>query len=477
MPNTKSIIFKTYKTYGGYYVYDRHTNSVTALSEEEFEELQAVERGELSPEKSKTIVKYQREGMFVPNVVTEIRHPQTDILEHNAKRRVRQLILQVTQQCNLRCEYCAYSGIYEGNRVHSGNRMSFETAKRAIDFYMEHSIDSPSVTISFYGGEPLLEFELIKKCVDYVSKTVEGKEIQFNLTTNGTLLTGERAKFLADHGISISISLDGSKTEHDACRKFPDGRGSFDLVMKNVQDLLRDYPEYGKKSVMFFATVNPYMDLGCVMEYFHANEIIQEQSVIYNTMVEKDLKEEVSYQESFFQIRKYEYMKALFALAGKLDPKYVDSIVKASMKQAKKVKRALHKRMELKPVIHPGGPCMPGVLRLFIRYDGAMFPCERVNENLDYFQIGSIEDGFYLDKMRDILNIGKLTEEECKSCWNLQHCSICSNEIEFHNHKRPGKEEKRKLCREKQRETERELHEQSVLKEFGYRTETEAVQE
>jgi len=88
MSNSKSIIFKTYKTYGGYYVYDRHTNSVTALSEEEFGELQAVERGELSPEKSKTIVKYQREGMFVPNVIKEIRHPQTDILEHNAKATV-----------------------------------------------------------------------------------------------------------------------------------------------------------------------------------------------------------------------------------------------------------------------------------------------------------------------------------------------------------------------------------------------------
>lgn len=118
---------------------------------------------------------------------------------------------------------------------------------------------------------------------------------------------------------------------------------------------------------------------------------------------------------------------------------------------------------------------MPGILRLFVRYDGVLFPCERVNENLDFYRIGSVEDGFDLERMRDILNIGKLTEEECKSCWNLQRCSICSNEIAFHGKGKPGKKEKLELCREKKRESVRELYEQSVLKEFGYKTETEAV--
>ena len=102
MADTNPIIFRTYKTYGGYYVYDRHTNSVITLSREEFQELQAVEKGELPTEKSGVIARYQEQGMFVPNVVKEIYHPQTDIMEHNAERRLQQLILQVTQQCNLR---------------------------------------------------------------------------------------------------------------------------------------------------------------------------------------------------------------------------------------------------------------------------------------------------------------------------------------------------------------------------------------
>ena len=118
---------------------------------------------------------------------------------------------------------------------------------------------------------------------------------------------------------------------------------------------------------------------------------------------------------------------------------------------------------------------MPGSIRLFVRYDGALFPCERVNENQSFYQIGSIEDGCRLDKMRDILNIGKITETECKTCWNLQRCSMCSNEIEFHGKEKPGREEKIKLCAEKKRATEVELYEQSVLKEFGYIVETEEM--
>lgn len=101
------------------------------------------------------------------------------------------------------------------------------------------------------------------------------------------------------------------------------------------------------------------------------------------------------------------------------------------MDHIKNAKRTLHKRTEMSSVMYPGGSCILGMLRLFVCYDGTLFPCERVNENLNYYQIGSIEDGFYMDKMRDILNVGKLMEKECKTCWNLQRCSICSNEISW----------------------------------------------
>lgn len=473
--NENSIIFRTFRTFGKQYVYDRHTNSVMAVNEEEFAQLQQVEKGILPFEQSAVITKYQKQGMFCPNVVQKIWHPQTDILEHNAENRLQQLILQVTQQCNLRCEYCAYSGIYEGNRTHSGNQMNFETAKKAIDFFFDHSMENSQGVIAFYGGEPLLEFELIQKCVEYAKTKSEGKELRFGMTTNGTLLTGKRAEFVAENKFTIGISLDGSRKEHDACRKFPDGTGSFDIVMKHVKELSECYPNYVKDNVRFYTTVNPYMDLGCVLEYFGASEVIDDRAILFNSMVSVNLKEEVSYHESYFQVRNYEYIKMLFSMIGKLDKKYVSRLTVSSMDRAEKLRKALHRKAELGPVEYQGGPCMPGILRLFVRWDGAFFPCERVNENLDYYQIGSVDDGFYLDRMRNLLNVGKLTEEECKKCWNLRNCMMCSNEIEFHGKKEPCRQDKLAVCKRSKQNTEFELYEQCVLKEFGYQLKEEVM--
>lgn len=475
MADTNPIIFRTYKTYGGYYVYDRHTNSVITLSQEEFQELQAVEKGELPPEKSGVIARYQEQGMFVPNVVKEIYHPQTDLLEYRSERRLGQLILQVTQQCNLRCAYCTYSGIYEGNRTHSTNRMGFETAKKAIDFFFDHIIDNARVPIGFYGGEPLLEFDLIVKCVEYIEEKNEGKDIQFGITTNGTLLEGERARFLVEHNFDVSISLDGSQKEHDACRKFPDGSGSFDLIINHVEEMFELYPEFTKEKVKFFTTVNPYMDLGCVMNYFDSSEMIDRNALLYNTMVPINLKEEVSYQESYYLVRNYAYIRMLFALVGKLDEMFISRLVSKEADRIARLWKAIHSKRTLKTIAFQAGPCMPGILRLFVRYDGDLFPCERVNENLEYYKIGCVEEGFYLNRMEDLLNIGKLTEEECKTCWNLRRCMICSSEIELHGKKQPIKKDKLEVCEKNKIGTEFELYQLCVLKEFGYLPKTEVL--
>ncbi len=475
MADTNPIIFRTYQTYGGYYVYDRHTNSVITLKPDEFQELQAVEKGEMSPEQSDVIARYQKEGLFVPNVVQGLIHPQTDILEYRSERRLGQLILQVTQQCNLRCSYCTYSGIYEGNRTHSSNRMNFETAKKAIDFFFDHNIDSAKVPVGFYGGEPLLEFDLIVQCVEYIEEKMEGKDIQFGLTTNGTLLQGERARFLVEHNFDISISLDGSQKEHDACRKFPDGSGSFELVIRHVEEMFERYPKYTKEKVKFFTTVNPYMDLGCVLNYFDSSELIDRSALLYNTMVPVNLKDEASYQESYYLIRNYEYVRMLFALVGKLEETYINRLVASDANQIARLWKAVHSKRFLKPFAFQAGPCMPGILRLFVRYDGGFYPCERVNENLEYYKIGCVEEGFYLERMKNLLNIGKLTEEECKICWNLRCCVMCSSEIELHGKEQPDKTDKLEVCKNHKKETEFELYQLCVLKEFGYHPKTEVL--
>ena len=473
----KSIIFKPFQTYQSYYVYDRQSNAVICVSKEEYEELKRVEKEELLPKESTVINRYQKQGLFMPGTVKDINHPDTEILEHNAQKRVKQLILQVTQQCNLRCAYCAYSGIYDRNRTHSNERMTFDTAKKAIDFFFEHSTENADVSIGFYGGEPLLEFELIKKCVDYISHTSNGKKISLTMTTNGTLLKGEIADFIVKHEFNIGISLDGSKEEHDVNRKFINGEGSFDIIMNHIKRLSAEHPQYVKQHVKFFTTVNPYMDLGCVLDYFSSSDIIDDNSIMFNTMVPTNIKDDVNvdYKESYFQVRNFEYIKTLFMMIGKLEKEHVSRLTSQSVDNAMKLKKALYFRSPLGTVIHHGGPCQPGILRLFVRVDGTLFPCERVNETLDYYRIGSVNEGYDLNKMQNLLNIGKITENECKEYWNIRHCLMCSNEIEFETRDKPCRENKLEGCKQQKVNAMFVLYQLCVLSEFGYKLSTEVM--
>ena len=460
----RDIIFKTIQTYRGNYVYDRHTNSIISLEPREFNEIRLVEQGLLEEQDSAVIKKYQQSGLFQPNIIKKIEHAQTYYLEPYIKNSMKQLTLQVTQQCNLRCEYCAYSGIYNNNRKHSNKRMNFETAKKAIDFFLEHTSNTSNIIIGFYGGEPLLEFNLIKQCVTYVEQIVEGKKVLFNMTTNGTLLTDDIIEFMANHNIHISISLDGSKEEHDKSRKFRNGNGSFDTIIENIKKIREKYPSY-EKNISIMTTVNPHMDLGCVLNYFSTDEILNKHDIIFNTMNASGLNNSLEYNDDYYVIRNYEYMKLLLALTGKINMNHVSPLVRKSISLTKRRQEAIQKHSEISPIMHHNGPCLPGARKLFVRYDGALFPCERVNETLDYFCIGNLDDGINLSQAKRILNIGKVNEEECKNCWAIRHCSICAGQIEFQNE--PTKKDKNVECANSKKRVLFELHELCVLNEFG----------
>ncbi len=468
------IIFTLVKTRGGGYVYDRHSNSVISVTESEFEEFQRIKSGELPTSNSGAIKKYQSFGMFQPNIVETIRHPKSDIVEYHVSRCMHQLILQVTQQCNLRCAYCSYSGIYKSNRVHSNKRMTFETAKRAIDFFLAHSTDTGDVTIGFYGGEPLLEFELIKDCIQYARSKVEGKKLRFNMTTNGTLLKGNILDYIVENDISVSISLDGSKEEHDANRRFVNGKGSFDTIIENIKAIRKNYPEYFDL-VSIMTTINPHIDLSCVLEYFSADDIFADKQIVFNNMNPINSTETLSYDEKYYLVRNFEYMKMLLSLVGKVSKESVSKLVVQSVFAVARLKNSLRTGSILASETHHGGPCLPGAQRLFVRFDGKFYPCERVNEEYDFFNIGNLDDGLDFKKIDRILNIGKCSEDACKTCWALNQCSMCSSQLEMDGSLGPTYENKLVECKRNKLNLMGDIYEQCVLKEFGYDANTEMM--
>lgn len=149
--------------------------------------------------------------------------------------------LNLTRACNLACSYCFTNGCTKGS-------MSLEIAKKIVDFLFNNAKDSPEqiVDISFWGGEPLIEWELLKNITLYVEDVSKRTAIPvtFGGTTNGTLLTPDKLDWLDEHKVFFMVSIDGTKESHDTHRKFHDGYGSHDIVMKNMESVLKKWPFY-----------------------------------------------------------------------------------------------------------------------------------------------------------------------------------------------------------------------------------------
>lgn len=467
------IIYQQLRTPNGFYIYDRSLDTIFTVTEDEYKEFKRLQHSEMASQ-SPVIKRYQKRGLLCENDVTVIQHPATDVLQHYCRNSLSSMILQVTQQCNLRCSYCAYSGAYH-NRTHNSARMSFETAKKAIDFFLAKTRESSNIHFGFYGGEPLLEFDLIKCCVSYIKKVVEGKTVSFGITTNGTLLTDAIIQFLYENDFQLTVSIDGSKQEHDSCRVFPDGSGSFDIVMRNIRRVKELYSDYANK-LMVSTVISPKADLNNMLEYFTSDEILSDTSMIMTPVTETGLKEQVNYKDSFFQVRKYEYLKLLLSLVGKLDQKDVSKLVAHSQRNFELLYRKLQQHIKTPSCIHHGGPCVPGLRRLFVMTDGRLFPCEKVGQSARCNQIGTIDSGFDLDNMNKLLNIGSLTANECKDCWALLNCKICAAELEYtEGQKEFTKKNKLKACEKSKRLAMTDLYEMCVLHEFGYRLNEEVI--
>ncbi len=146
---------------------------------------------------------------------------------------VQSLLLLVSHVCNLSCSYCyAHEGTYNTD----DGLMDFITARKAVDFLVKKSGEARDLNISFFGGEPFLNFELIKKTVNYISEEYKNtdKVFHYSITTNGTILSTEQISFLKSNNFLITVTIDGPCTIHDQCRKFKNGQGSFNIVKKNL---------------------------------------------------------------------------------------------------------------------------------------------------------------------------------------------------------------------------------------------------
>ena len=462
---------KLFRTVKAYYIFDVNTVSIIRVDSNLYSNLEKLIMGNIKFSQIDSVAldkinKLKSQGFLEPcNVDMEIKHAAADHIEDYMENNVHQLILQVTQNCNLRCKYCVYSGTYI-NRVHTKKRMTIETAKKAVDFYRKHSGNIETAVISFYGGEPLLEVALISEIIDYANKAFRGKKVRYNMTTNATLLNDEIIRFLCDNNISLTISLDGPQSIQDNSRVFAEsGKGTFDIIMKNVDYIKENYPLY-MNNVSFNAVLDEKNDFQCSSNFF-TYDFITSAIVGSTTLNQNSSKKEIHYTEAFDTNYRYEMFKAYLHLLGRLDKKYISKLTET---QIAAMKENIHKKIVAKgnrgKVYHPSGPCIAGATRLFVNADAKFYPCERVNESCEAFVLGDLDNGFDISKIKDLVNIGKLTADNCRTCWAGDFCNLCAAGMEDGNCLSSKKRLER--CEKMKMSCELQLKEYCKLREHGY---------
>jgi len=395
--------------------------------------LDEIERGQINLPSVESLIKllnlYIKYYENLKNVTKNFNENDTItgeyIREYLLRQGYKQLTLEVTQRCNLRCKYCIYSEYYPTYRSHSTLDMPWSICKKAIDIYFgylnEGSRYNPNrvPVIGFYGGEPLLKFGLIKQSVEYIrDKYSEWKETMFTITTNGTIINDKIIKFLVDNNFQIIVSLDGPKEIHDANRVFPNGRGSYEYVSK----FLRKVREFGGEAYAN-ATFTPTTNLMECDRFFSKNSDVvllrmnpvslEENSTYYQQFTENELKR---LRDQIRLIRE-SYKKGL-------GQKQANMSVSAVMM----VEEIFPLLFKLNSLPFPGaiipytGACVPGT-KLYVNSKGDIHICEKVPP---FYPIGHVDRGLDFEKIAEFLNLfRKNVLSKCRGCPIRHLCEFC----------------------------------------------------
>lgn len=405
---------------GNWFIYDVHKNSLLRIDKKNFSFFENEQRKSFVE-----IETYKQNGYFkqfplpLKNFSYDL-HPESLIFSPK-------LVICLTEDCNFRCRYCIYSGLYEsgGYRTHSKKEISMETIKRGVDYYLsrfEKAVDKYPLIV-FYGGEPLLAFSLLQKTVAFA--LAKDPSCLFGITTNGSLLTEPVCAFFAEHNFQLSISVDGPQKIHDGARVFRNGRGSFATVLKNITFLQKKYPSYYDSFVNFSVTYDDSYPLEEVLSFFAAHEeIFPQEKVQINSLAATDkLVDKKNRGDLFYRVLMNNTINNMLQGADK-EQNYVSRMGRFWLfERLRPLLKVLGKNVD-NEICYPGGCCYPGNDTLILDTDGNFSFCEKINTVAN--SIGCVQTG--LDRQK----IGKIIKEyeddileNCKKCWGIHFCRQC----------------------------------------------------
>lgn len=326
---------------------------------------------------------------------------------------IKAMCLLVTMDCNLRCEYCFAS---QGDYAMGRKVMSFETGKKALDFLLENSGDRENLEVDFFGGEPLMNWDVVKKLVEYGrSKEAEyHKHFRFTVTTNGLLLDEEKMDFINKEMSNVVLSIDGRKDVNDRVRKRVDGSGCYDRIIPKYKELAekRKYENYYVRG-----TFTKY-NLDFASDVFHLYDLGFDQISVEPVVCDHDEKYAITERDLPAVFSEYERLAQLMLVNEKKGKHF----------------NFFHFMLDLDQ-----GPCAIKRLRgcgsgneyVAITSDGDIYPCHQFVGIPEYL-MGNIHSGeFNSDIKKDFAAAHIYNKEDCRKCWAKFYCSGGCNANNF----------------------------------------------
>lgn len=346
----------------------------------------------------------------------DIYQPFVEKFKETRQTVVKALCLHIAHDCNLACKYCfAEEGEYHGRR----ELMSFEVGKKALDFLVANSGNRVNLEVDFFGGEPLMNWDVVKQLVEYGRSLEEAhnKKFRFTLTTNGVLLNDEIMEYLNKEMSNVVLSLDGRKEVNDNMRPFRTGKGSYDLIVPKFQKLAdsRNQTNYyvrgtfTRDNLDFSEDVKHFADLG---------------------FKQMSIEPVVGPEEDPYSIREEDLSQIM------------EEYDKLALEYIKREKEGngfnfFHFMIDLNQ-----GPCVykrlsgcgSGTEYLAVTPWGDFYPCHQFVGNED-FLMGNVDEGIIRNDLVDTFsNCNVYSKEKCKNCFARFYCSggCAANSYNFH---------------------------------------------
>lgn len=385
-------------------------------------------------------------GVFIKGPVAEISPLNRDEIKEQLRYYdenilLRKFCLEVTEDCNYRCTYCKRT-IAKGYKGHSKNNLSEEKARQGINYYFEKYIkffnklsdDKKKLllqilppSLSWYGGEPFLNFELIKKSADYFKSlpwneySIKAGDLKFSSNTNLSVMNDEILQFLTGNRVHLFASLDGPAEEHDKCRVFKNGGGTFDLAYRNLQKLRNFNEAYFKERVTILGVYTDRHNHGKCINFTRNIGALgcQHFPAEYVGTFVSNLEAAVADYQNTREKRWAAFKKQASAEAENQDINIEDF---ANLFPFAKLNYD-----------HPAGnnslqillTCPMGFDNLMLSAKGEFLICHKVDDSMP---IGDCKSGLDFERLIDLNQRynSAINNNECKNCWIVNFCSVCA---------------------------------------------------